>query len=164
MVTAIRLSLIPLLAFLVYTGMLFYGATMFLLLLCSDFLDGYLARKLGLSSKFGTYFDATTDFILIFSMFSVFNSKGFVPYWILILIAFFFAQFVVTSLYWDKIYDPVGKYYGSLLYGVIGLRFIISGQFFYDIVTVAITGFTAASILARVFYLFSSGKSRSAGG
>jgi phosphatidylglycerophosphate synthase len=163
MVTAIRLSLIPLLAFLVYTGMLFYGAILFLLLLCSDFLDGYLARRLGLSSKFGTYFDATTDFILIFSMFLLFDSKDFVPYWVLILIAFFFAQFIITSMHWDKIYDPVGKYYGSLLYGAIGLRFIISGQFFYDIATVVITGFTAASIGARVLYLYSSAKTRSAG-
>jgi phosphatidylglycerophosphate synthase len=126
-------------------------------------LDGYLARKLGLSSKFGTFFDATTDFTLIFSMFLVFNSKGFVPYWVLILIAFFFVQFIVTSLRWDNIYDPVGKYYGSLLYGAIGLRFIISGQFFYDIATVAITGFTAASMLARVFYFRSSARTRHVG-
>jgi phosphatidylglycerophosphate synthase len=143
--------------------MLFYGATLFLSLLCSDFLDGYLARRLGLSSKFGTFFDVVADFILIFSMFLVFNFKGFVPYWVLILIAFFFAQFIVTSLYWDKIYDPVGKYYGSLLYGAIGLRFIISGQIFYDFATVVITGFTAASILVRVFYFCSTAKPRRAG-
>ena len=92
-------------------------------------------------------------------MFLVFSSKGFVPYWVLILIALFFAQFIVTSLYWARIYDPVGKYYGSLLYGGIGLRFIISGQLFYDVATVIITGVTAASILARVFYLRSRAKS-----
>lgn len=142
--------------------MLFYGATLFLSLLCTDFLDGYLARRLGLSSRFGTFFDVMTDFILIFSMFLIFNSKGFVPYWVLILIALFFAQFIITGLYWAKIYDPVGKYYGSLLYGAIGLRFIISGQFFYDIAAVVITGFTAASISARVLYLWWSAKSRHA--
>lgn len=139
--------------------MLFYGAVLFLSLLCTDFLDGYLARRLGLSSRSGTFFDAIADFILIFSMFLVFNSKGYVPYWVLILIAFFFAQFIVTSLYWDEIYDPVGKYYGSLLYGGIGLRFIISGQLFYDIATVVITVFTVTSILARVLYLLSGAKS-----
>lgn len=143
--------------------MLFYGALLFLLLLCTDLLDGYLARKLALASKFGTYFDVTTDFILVFSMFLVFNSKGFVPCWILILVTLFFAQFIVTSVYWDKIYDPFGKYYGSLLYGAIGLRFVLSGQFFYDIATVGIVGFTAASTFARVLYLCSSVKSRRAG-
>lgn len=132
---------------------MFYGAILFLSLLCSDFLDGYLARRLDLASKFGTFFDVTTDFILIFSMFLVFNSKGFVSYWILILIALFFALFIVTSLLWARIYDPIGKYYGSMLYGAIGLRFIISGQFFYDVTTIVIIGVTAASITARVLYL-----------
>lgn len=112
-------------------------------------LDGYLARKLALSTKFGTYFDVTTDFIFVFCMFLTFNSKGFVPGWVLVLITLVFAQFIITSIYSDKIYDPVGKYYGSLLYGAIGLRFILSGQFFYDIATVGITGFAAATILSR---------------
>ena len=129
--------------------MLFYGAVLFLSLLCTDLMDGYLARKFDLSTKFGTYFDVTTDFIFVFCMFLIFNSKGFVPEWVLALITFVFAQFVITSVYSDKIYDPVGKYYGSLLYGAIGLRFILSGQFFYDIATVGITGFAAASILSR---------------
>ena len=148
-VTAMRLGFIPLLVFLVSSGMLFYGAVLFLSLLCTDLLDGYLARKFALSTKFGTYFDVTTDFILVFCMFLTFNSKGFVPEWVLVLITFVFAQFVITSVYSDRIYDPVGKYYGSLLYGAIGLRFILSGQFFYDIATVGITGFAAASILSR---------------
>lgn len=112
-----------------------------------------------MSSRSGAFFDVIADFILIFSMSLVFNSKGFVPYWVLILIAFFFAQFIVTSLYWDETYDPVGKYYGSLLYGGIGLRIIISGQLFYDIATVVITVSTVTSILARVFYLRSRAKS-----
>jgi phosphatidylglycerophosphate synthase len=161
-VTALRLALVPLLVFLVSNDLYFLGAALFLFLLATDFLDGFLAREFDVSSKFGTYFDVTTDFILIFSMFLIFNSKGFIPEWVLVLIAFFFAQFIVTSLYWDKIYDPVGKYYGSLLYGAIGLRFILSGQFFYDIATIVITGFTAAAILARVLYLRSSAKSQRA--
>jgi hypothetical protein len=82
-------------------------------------------------------------------MFLTFNSKGFVPGWVLVLITFVFAQFVITSVYSDNIYDPVGKYYGSLLYGAIGLRFILSEQFFYDIAMAGITGFAAATILSR---------------
>lgn len=123
-------------------------------MLFTDLLDGYLARKFALSTKFGTYFDVTTDFILVFCMFLTFNSKGFVPSWVLVLIVFVFAQFVITSVYSDRIYDPVGKYFGSLLYGTIGLRFILSGQFFYDIATVGITGFALATILRRAVFFF----------
>lgn len=132
--------------------MLFYGAILFLSLLCTDLLDGHLARKFALSTKFGTYFDVTTDFIFVFCMLLTFNTKRFVPEWILILITFVFAQFIITSVFSGKIYDPVGKYLGSLLYGAIGLRFILSGQFFYEIATLGITGFTAASMLSRAAY------------
>jgi len=159
-VTVVRLGSIPLLVFLVSSGMLFYGAVLFLFLLSTDFLDGYLARKLGCSSKFGTYLDVATDFIFVFCMLLVFNSKGFVPDWVLVLITIVFAQFVITSFYSDKIYDPVGKYYGSLLYGAIGLRFILSGRFFYDVAAVGIAGFAAASILSRTVFLVKTMKNR----
>ena len=122
-------------------------------MLFTDFLDGYLARKLGASSKFGTYFDVTADFILIFSIFLVFGSKGFYADWVLILVAAMFAGFVLTSRASGKIYDPVGKYYGSLLYGAIGLRFILSGPLFYSVVTVGIVAFSAASILTRAIFI-----------
>lgn len=159
-VTAVRLGFIPLLVFLVSSGMWFFGAVLFLLLLCTDFLDGYLARRFGLSSKFGTYFDVTTDFIFVFCSFLAFNLKEFVPDWVLVLITLVFAQFVITSFYSDEIYDPVGKYYGSLLYGAIGLRFILSGQFFYDIATVGIAGFAAASILSRAVFFVKALRTR----
>jgi phosphatidylglycerophosphate synthase len=140
--------------------MLFFGAILFLLLLCSDLLDGYLARRFGVSSKFGTYFDVVTDFVFVSSMFMVFIPKGFCPDWVLVLIAAVFVQFVLTSLFSDKIYDPVGKYYGSLCYGAIGLRFILSGQFFYDIVTVGIVGFAVASILSRAAFFVKIARTR----
>ena len=153
-VTAVRLGFVPLLVFLVSNEMLFCGAALFLFMLFTDVLDGYLARKLGISSKFGTYFDVTTDFILVFSLFLVFGSVGFYADWVLIVIAAVFAEFVLTSRFSSKIYDPVGKYYGSLLYGAIGLRFILSGQLFCNVVTVGIVAFSAASILSRAAFLF----------
>jgi phosphatidylglycerophosphate synthase len=152
-ITAVRLGFVPLLVFLVGNGMLFYGAALFLFLLFTDFLDGYLARKIGVSSKFGTYFDVTADFILVFSLFLAFGSEGFYAEWVLILVAAVFAVFVLTGLYSCNIYDPVGKYYGSLLYGAIGLRFIFSGQLFYNVVTIGVVAFSAASILSRATFL-----------
>lgn len=152
-ITAVRLSFVPLLVFLVSNGMLFFGAVLFLLLLFTDFLDGYLARKLGVSSKFGAYFDVTADFTLVFCMFLVFGSIGFCANWVLIVIVTVFTEFAFTSHFSSKIYDPVGKYYGSMLYGAIGLRFILSGQLFYDVVTVGVVAVSAASILSRATFL-----------
>jgi phosphatidylglycerophosphate synthase len=148
------LSLIPLLVYLVLTGMLAYGALLFILILGTDLADGYLARSLGQSSAFGSYFDVTTDFILVLSMFLVFDSEGFVPFWVVGMIASFFVLFIVTSVVFGKIYDPIGKYYGSLLYGAIGLRFLASGEFVSELATVVITGYTAVSLSTRIYHLW----------
>ena len=68
MITAVRLGLVPLLVVLVDTGITFYSAALFLFLLFTDFLDGYMARKFGVTSKFGMFFDVTADFVLVFSV------------------------------------------------------------------------------------------------
>lgn len=133
--------------------MLVYGAALFLFLLFTDFLDGYLARKLGVSSKFGTYFDVTADFTLVFALLVAFGSEGFYADWVLILVAAVFVGFVLTGRSSSHVYDPVGKYYGSLLYGAIGLRFIFSGPLFYSVVTVGVVTFSAVAILSRAAFL-----------
>jgi phosphatidylglycerophosphate synthase len=63
--------------FFALASSVFLGASLFLFLLATDYLDGFLARKLGVPSRFGTYFDATTDFVFVFCMFAAFIPKGF---------------------------------------------------------------------------------------
>lgn len=152
-VTTVRLALVLPLVYLVSNDLYFLGTILFLFSVSTDFLDGFLARRLSVSSKFGAYFDVTTDFISIFSLFVAFIPKGFCAEWVLLVIAAVFAEFFLTSRYLTKIYDPVGKYYGSLLFGLIGLRFFLSGQLFYDGVTVSVTTFAAASILSRATFI-----------
>jgi len=123
---------------------------LFLLAIGTDFLDGYLARKMILATKFGAYFDATVDFTFIIGMFSVFVTAGLYPYFLLPLILFVFAQFLITSFRSNRIYDPIGKYYGSLLYGAIGLTLLFSGPLFCDIITFSIVAVTAASLCSRL--------------
>ena len=153
MITAVRLGLVPLLVVLVDTGITFYSATLFLFLLFTDFLDGYMARKFGVTSKLGTFFDVTADFVLVFSVLLVFGSRGFYADWVPILVVTMFVWFVSTSLYSRRIYDPVGKYYGSFLYGLMGLRFMFSGQVLYSVVTIGIVGFSVASIVSRAIFV-----------
>ena len=152
-ITLVRLGLVPLLVLLVDHGLVFSGVVLFLFLILTDFLDGHLARKHRVYSKVGAYFDAITDFILIFSLFLVFGPEGFYSEWVLIVVVAVFAWFILTGISFDRIYDPVGKYYGSLLYGVIGLRFVFSGSLFCNLVTGGIVVFSVASILSRVIFL-----------
>ena len=64
-----------------------------------------------------------------------------------------FAVFILTSLRLTKIYDPVGKHYGSLLFAVITPRFFLTSPLFYDAVTISVTAFAAASILSRAIFV-----------
>lgn len=91
--------------------------------------------------------------MVVFILFVAWMSKGFCPGWVLIIITVIFGQFIITSLYLEEIYDPAGKYFGSLLYGAAGLRFIVSGQLFYDIVTVGIVIAAGASVMSRGIFL-----------
>jgi len=124
----------------------------------SDFLDGRIARRMGVASKFGAYFDATVDFIFIICIFRVFVTIGLYPFWLLPLILFVYIQFLVTSFFFVKIYDPIGKYYGSLLFGAIGLTLLFSGQIFYNFITAGIVIVTALSLISRLVHLILQNK------
>lgn len=119
----------------------------------TDFFDGYLARKLGAPSKFGAYYDATTDFTLILGIFTFFAVKGFYPFWLPILITVSFVQFIVTSRYAKKIYDPIGKYIGSALFIGIVLTLVFPTQATYIFVQYAFVGFFLISLGNRIVSL-----------
>ena len=150
LVSVLRVIILPFLAYSFFYNYTIATYALFLLAIGTDFLDGYIARRMVLATKFGAYFDATVDFIFIIGMFTAFVTAGLYPYFVLPLILFVFAQFVITSFYSNRIYDPIGKYYGSLLYGAIGLTLLFSGQLFCGIITFGIVAVTAASLCSRL--------------
>ena len=151
-VTLLRITALPALIFFMYNGQIIFADSLFLLAISSDLADGYLARKLGVSSRFGANFDVSIDFLFISGVFLYFTINGIYPPWILIIIAAMFVQFLVTSNLTKVIFDPFGKYYGSLLYGAIGLTMLFPGQIAGDIITVAFVGVSIASLSSRVIY------------
>ena len=134
----------------------------FLFSIGTDLLDGFVARKLGVSSKSGAFFDIIVDFLFIYILFIAFMIKGFYPTWLLLLLVFVFEQFVLTSLYSKQpIYDPIGKYLGSLFFCGIGLTLLFSEPLVFSIVTIGIVFSTTASILSRLIYFtFKGSKQR----
>jgi phosphatidylglycerophosphate synthase len=126
---------------------------LFLFAVGSDFADGFISRKMGVDSKFGATLDAAVDFIFVNGMYLTFILKGIYSPWLLFLVIFMFAQFILTNFCFKKtIYDPVGKYYASLLFGGIGLTLLFPQQITYDIVTVGIAVSTVSVIISRLAY------------
>ncbi len=156
--TLLRLASSPLLVFLINAGHVVAADSLFLLAISSDLADGYLARKLGASSQFGEIIDVGVDFAFISGLFLYFTIEGIYPAWVLIIIAAMFTQFLVTSTLAKFVFDPVGKYYGSLLYGAIGLTMLFSDQIARDIIVVAFIALTCASLSSRLIYYLKSRK------
>jgi CDP-diacylglycerol---glycerol-3-phosphate 3-phosphatidyltransferase len=151
-VTALRLISFPFLISTIVAGQIFYADLLFIFAITSDFLDGFIARKLQVSTKFGAKLDAIVDFVFIGGIFLCFVEMGFYPLWILLLIAGMFIQFIVTSALLKMMYDPFGRYYGSLLYGAIGLTLLFSGQFARNIIIVSLVGVTIVSLSSRLLF------------
>ena len=100
----------------------------------SDWLDGYLARKLNLVTSLGKLMDPLADKILVASAFVFFSSVGLCPPWITIVIIG--REFLVTGLRQIAVEkgeviaaDRLGKWKTTfqLTYGITCLVWLMMG-------------------------------------
>jgi len=149
-ISSLRIAILPLFFYLYNSASIIACLVLLAFSAATDFFDGYAARKLRATSKFGAYYDSTTDFALVIGIFTFFTYLGFYPIWLPIIIAVSFIQFVITSHFAKKIYDPVGKYIGSTLYISIFLTLVFPAQATFLFVQYAFIGFFVISILSRI--------------
>ncbi|MBF6978567.1 CDP-diacylglycerol--glycerol-3-phosphate 3-phosphatidyltransferase [Tuanshanicoccus lijuaniae] len=72
------------------------AGVIFIVASITDYLDGYLARKLHLVTSFGVFFDPMADKLLVIAALMLFVEKGWVPAWaVFIIIA---RELMVTGL------------------------------------------------------------------
>jgi phosphatidylglycerophosphate synthase len=150
MISSLRIAVLPLFFFFYSPTNIVPCLVLWAFSASTDFFDGYLARKLKATSRFGAYYDATTDFALVVGIFTFFTTRSFFPIWLPLLIVASFIQFIVTSHYVKKLYDPVGKYIGSALYIGIVLTLVFPTQATYIFVQYTFVGFFLISIISRI--------------
>jgi len=153
LISSLRVAALPLFIYLFNQDNIVGCLVLLVFCAAMDYLDGSLARKLKVSSRFGAYYDALTDFVLMMGIFTGFYWVGFYPVWFLLLIAASFIQFVATSRYTKKLYDPVGRYLGSSLYIGVVLTLIFPVQASFSFVQYAYVGFFLVSLASRIFSL-----------
>jgi phosphatidylglycerophosphate synthase len=133
-VSSIRIAVLPLFLYLYDAGNIVWCLGLFVIIIATDFIDGFLARKLKVASKVGAYYDSATDFALVMGIFTLFSFKGLYPVWLPILITMSYAQFLALSAVGKKLYDPVGKYTGTALYGGILLTLVFPSEAIFSFI------------------------------
>ena len=117
-ITVFRVIMIPIfLVLLLCPGIpngKYYATAVFVIACCSDFVDGFLARKYNLVTNFGKFMDPLADKLLVCSALICFVEAKTVPAWVVIIIIareFIISGFrlvasdnglVLAASYWGK--------------------------------------------------------------
>lgn len=99
LLTMLRIVLIPVALWLIADGTpraCFWAGVVYTISAFTDFLDGWLARRMGLISVLGKFLDPLADKLLVVSTLVVMIAMGWVPAWAVIIIVA--RELSVTSL------------------------------------------------------------------
>ncbi len=152
-ITTIRLLCAPLLFYAIKEEWKTFAFVLLFLIIITDLIDGQLARKYNVSTTFGGFYDATADFTVIMFAFSGFILKNIYPYWLLFLFILFFIFFIISSKVKKFVYDPIGKYYGAILFITIGVSIFYSKNPVPFVILILILVLTILTFISRLFTL-----------
>jgi len=138
---------------------------LFLSIITSDVLDGFIARKLQFTSVRGAKLDIIADAFYIISSLALFAYLRIIPAWFVAVILAKCAEFILTSKIINKksqnkkgvaVFDKIGKTSISatmLLPGVFLLRNAINYQFVMGVLVYILTITLLISFLHRIYII-----------
>jgi CDP-diacylglycerol--glycerol-3-phosphate 3-phosphatidyltransferase/cardiolipin synthase len=150
LVSASRIAAAPVFHLLITAGRFRAAAILLGGAAATDLLDGALARRLGAVTRAGAWIDVTADFMLVVAGLTGLVAVGASPAWVPLLAALMFVQFIVSSRRDGPVYDPIGRYYGGFLYGVLAAVLLAPDVAVWHAAPVAVAAMTAASLGSRV--------------
>jgi cardiolipin synthase len=87
LITLGRILLVPIVVWAIATpGAMWIAFVLFLAAGVSDAVDGYLAKRLQMTTELGAYLDPLADKALIVSIYLTLGINGFIPRWLVILV------------------------------------------------------------------------------
>ena len=86
LITLARILAVPILVWAIASGEMRIAFVLFLAAGISDAVDGYLAKRFGMSSELGRYLDPLADKVLIVSIYVALGITEALPRWLVILV------------------------------------------------------------------------------
>jgi cardiolipin synthase len=128
LITALRLLLVPAVVVALARGRFPLAAALFVLAGISDGVDGWLARRFGLSSPIGAMLDAVADKLMIVATVVALVMLGLLPVWLTALLLLRDTLMVLGISLYHRILGGVeiaplfvGKLHVFVLFGVLAL-------------------------------------------
>jgi len=86
LITIARILLVPVIVWAIGSGAMLFAFILFLAAGISDAVDGFLAKRFGMTSEFGSYLDPLADKALIVSIYVALGISEALPRWLVILV------------------------------------------------------------------------------
>jgi CDP-alcohol phosphatidyltransferase len=120
LVTALRIALLPWIWTAWVHGHVAQALWLYVLASLTDWLDGWMARRLETASAFGGFLDVATDISFLLTFLILLGLRGSVPIWLFVGPLIAAGAFLLTSKPLSPRYDPIGKHFGGVLYVLVG--------------------------------------------
>ena len=125
--TVIRLLLIPLIVFYIFTGNYILAFVFFTISGITDIADGFIARKFNLISNFGKLMDPLADKLTQIATLASLVFTDIIPVWILLVV--FLKEFIMicgASFLYGKDVVVYSRWYGKLATVLFYIAIVIS--------------------------------------
>jgi cardiolipin synthase (CMP-forming) len=86
LITLGRILLVPIVVWAISSGTMWIAFVLFVVAGVSDAVDGYLAKRFGMTTELGRYLDPLADKALIVSIYLALGINGLIPRWLVILV------------------------------------------------------------------------------
>ena len=86
LITLGRILLVPIVVWAISSGAMWAAFVLFLAAGVSDAVDGYLAKRFGMTTVLGAYLDPLADKALIVSIYVTLGISNVIPHWLVILV------------------------------------------------------------------------------
>lgn len=97
--TLSRLALLPVLIALLYVGAVWAALILYIFAAITDFLDGYLARKMNAVSAFGTFLDPISDKIFVaLLLIALVDTGSLSGIWVIPVLIIMTREFAISGL------------------------------------------------------------------